>query len=245
MRPKLLDLFSGAGGAAMGYYRAGFDVIGVDLKPQPHYPFEFIQADALDYVATNGWRYDAIHASPPCQVHSTITPNKSKHLDLIPVTRYWLETLGLPYIIENVGGARKALRNPFMLCGSQFNLKVYRHRLFESNVMVLVPHHQPHRDKGCNAGHTISKNGFISIAGNFETMRQWNEESKRPHVYNKIAYEKRFIMLVGHWTCALDYAKFAMGVDWMNKTEITQAIPPAYTEWIGRQLIQYVKEDVL
>jgi DNA (cytosine-5)-methyltransferase 1 len=238
--PKLLDLYCKAGGAGMGYHRAGFEVTGVDIEPQKNYPFKFIQADALDYVAQYGWMYDAIHASPPCQAHSVITPDKSKHVDLIPQTRYWLETIGVPYVIENVGGARKALRSPFMLCGSQFGLKVYRHRLFESNVFIFTLNHQPHHDRGLSAGHSISEKGFISIAGNFQTMRQWNGEGKRPHVYNKIADENGYVTLVGHWTCALDYARYAMGIDWMDKKELTQAIPPAYTEFIGRQLMNAV-----
>src|SRR5689334_2216034 len=113
--PKLLDLFCGAGGAGTGYHRAGFEVVGIDLHPQKRYPFKFIQADALDYVAQYGWMYDAIHASPPCQSYSQITPDKSKHIDLIPQTRFWLESIGVPYVIENVYGAKKSLRNPVML----------------------------------------------------------------------------------------------------------------------------------
>src|SRR5574337_283544 len=184
-KPRLLDLFCGAGGAAMGYSRAGFEVTGVDLNPQPHYPFPFIQADALDYVASHGWQYDAIHASPPCQHFSQVTPDKAKHPDLIPITRYWLRTLGKPYIIENVGGARKALDNPFMLCGAQFGLKVYRHRFFESNVFIFAPNHDPHRDNTPSAGHGVPHKGFISITsgGNNLEVKVHAGAKRRSGVY--------------------------------------------------------------
>ena len=132
-RPRLLDLFCGAGGAGMGYHRAGFDVVGVDIKPQKHYPFEFIQADALEYLAAHGHEFDAIHASPPCERFSRLTPRayRNNHLDLIGVTRDLLLSFGKPYIIENVPDARKLLQEPIMLCGSMFGLRLERHRYFE------------------------------------------------------------------------------------------------------------------
>jgi DNA (cytosine-5)-methyltransferase 1 len=231
-RPKLLDLFCGAGGAGMGYYRAGFDVVGIDIAPQPHYPFEFVQGDALYYVASCGNMFDAIHASPPCQIHSQVTPNKSKHVDLIPSTREALERSGKSYVIENVYGALKAMRSPIMLCGSQFGLKVYRHRLFESNVMLFMPGHVPHHDNTPRAGQGLSDKGFISIASGGNGV----DVGKAAKWVNADG-----VMGVhGHFGGA-DYARFAMGIDWMNARELAQAIPPAYTEYIGRQLIGVIE----
>lgn len=204
----LLDLFCKAGGAGMGYARAGFEVIGVDIEPQKHYPFEFVRAEALSYALSNGWKFDAIHASPPCQAHSVITPDKSKHVDLIPHTRFVLKTLGVPYVIENVPGARKALHNPIMLCGRDFDLKVYRHRYFESNVPLSPPcPHLPHHDNTPRAGHGVSSKGFVSVTGHIS---------------------------------GIDYCRMAMGIDWMTSAELVQAIPPAYTEHIGQQLMVHI-----
>lgn len=227
MRPKLLDLFCGAGGAGMGYHRAGFDVTGVDINPQPNYPFAFIQADALEYLAEHGHEYDAIHASPPCQVHTELAglvrkqPGRgatydSRHIDLIPQTRELLDALGLPYIIENVPGARRSLHSPIMLCGNMFGLKVYRHRLFESNVLLLAPTHQKHLIKALGKGYTPkSEDEFVVVTGK-----------------------------VG----AHPLAQKAMGIDWMSTkriedrtSEASQAIPPAFSEYLGLQLIRFVE----
>jgi DNA (cytosine-5)-methyltransferase 1 len=247
VKPRLLNVFSGSVCSA-GYKRAGFHVTDVDIHPMPRHTGDvFIQADAIDYLAMHGHEYDAIHASPPCQTHSVITPDsaKSKHLDLIPLTRFMLENIGVPYVIENVEGARKALRNPFMLCGTYFGLKVYRHRLFESNVMILVPSHSPHKDKTPSAGHKkdgsyLSPKGFISLAGHFVQVKQWDGNGKRPKHFNVMANEDGFITVTGHFG-QTDYGRFAMGVDWyVTNKELAQAIPPAYTEYIGRQLMQHV-----
>lgn len=132
----LLDLFCGAGGASVGYHRAGFEVVGVDLHPQPDYPFEFWQADALTFDLTG---FDAVHASPPCQLHTrakhlrVAQGGESKALDLVEPTRARLRSLGVPYVIENVPGAPL---HGVTLCGSSFGLKVRRHRVFESNVYI-------------------------------------------------------------------------------------------------------------
>jgi DNA (cytosine-5)-methyltransferase 1 len=211
-KPILLDLFCGAGGAGMGYSRAGFEVVGVDMHPQKHFPFKFIQADALDYVASEGWRYDAIHASPPCQAHSAITrtaKTQECHIDLIPHTRYWLEALELPYVIENVPGAVRVLRNPFMLCGTMFGLLVRRHRYFESNCPIyFLP-------ASCDHSKKVAKHG-------------------RPAKHGQ-----ELAAVSGHLS-DIEYARAAMGIGWMVGGELSQAIPPAYTEWIGRQLMSYV-----
>lgn len=133
---KLLDLFCGAGGAAMGYHRAGFEVVGVDINPQPHYPFEFHQADAMTYPLDG---FDAIHASPPCQAYSALTgkANQAKHPDLYGPTRDRLIASGLPFVIENVIGS--PYHHGIVLCGSMFGLGVRRHRNFEMRDLVLMP----------------------------------------------------------------------------------------------------------
>lgn len=209
-RPKLLDLFCGAGGTSMGYYLAGFEVEGVDIKPQPHYPFKFYQADALEYPLKG---YDAYHASPPCQAYSSVTNRQPKrqqenmrllHPDLVLPTRQRLISLGKPYVIENVIGARRELIEPFMLCGTMFGLRFFKHRLFESNVFMLAPKHSKHDGR-------VGDGYYVSPIGN---------------TYKKIG-------LVKDW-------QEAMEIDWMTVKELSQAIPPAYTEYIGKHLLQLI-----
>jgi DNA (cytosine-5)-methyltransferase 1 len=132
---RLLDLFCGAGGAAMGYHLAGFEVVGVDIKPQKNYPFEFRQGDALDFAIHFGYQFDFIHASPPCLFASKLGGiHRAKHLNLIPATQKLLGELDKPYIIENVEDARGWLTGPIMLCGTMFGLNIYRHRYFETSL---------------------------------------------------------------------------------------------------------------
>jgi DNA (cytosine-5)-methyltransferase 1 len=215
-KPRLLDLFCCAGGAGMGYYRAGFEVVGVDLSPQPHYPFEFVEADALkldpEFVGT----FDAIHASPPCQSYSDLAKrNRNAHEwpRLIEPVRKLLKKTGLPYVIENVDGA--PLINPVVLCGTMFpGLRVLRHRLFEANFTILAPPHQRHPKV-----HTFDR--------------------RKSH-YGKTDEWKDFVQVTGGGNCTLAAAKQAMGIDWMNKNELNEAIPPAYTELIGKQLVQFL-----
>jgi DNA (cytosine-5)-methyltransferase 1 len=168
---KLLDLYCGSGGAGEGYRRAGFDVTGVDLNPMPRNPHTFIQSDALDYLREHGHEYDAIHASPPCQAHS-MTKNiwkdnanwQAAHRDWIADTRDLLEATGKPYVIENVPGA--PLRNPITLCGHTFGLRVYRHRLFETNWLLLAPAHRKHAGRAAYG--RIPKDGeFYTISGHY------------------------------------------------------------------------------
>ncbi len=209
---KLLDLFCGAGGASMGYHRAGFDVTGVDLHTMQNYPFTFIQGDALDFLAEHGHEFDVIAASPPCQAHTAMkTMNTARpHHDFIPETRRLLIASGKPYVIENVVGA--PLINPLMLCGSSFGLRVRRHRLFESNVLLLgVP-----------------------------CQHAWQDNDKVFDIYEHGKWRSSGIVGcygTGGWKGNAHWDT-AMGIDWMTKKQIVQSIPPAYTEFIGRQIFR-------
>ena len=226
-KPRLLDLFCGAGGAAMGYSRAGFEVVGVDINPQPNYPFTFEQGDALDGRAIFKG-FDAIHASPPCQLHShgTVAIDKSKYVNLIPPTREMLKATGLPYVIENV--ERAPLHDPMMLCGATFALQskdddgpliLRRHRLFESN----VPLHNVKCD--CREWQSM---GF-KIAGCYGGARRTRYEAEQ--------------IRHGGYVPPYPILKDLMGIDWMTEAELFQAIPPAYTEFIGHQLLQHLTQE--
>jgi DNA (cytosine-5)-methyltransferase 1 len=214
-RPKLLDLFCCAGGAGMGYYRAGFDVVGVDVEPQPNYPFAFVQADALTFDVAG---FDAIHASPPCQANlhglgavNRVLGREYAHVDLIPETRAKLRAAGVPYVIENVVGA--ALLAPVRYCGSSFGLPIHRHRLFESSVLLLAPM--------CEHDRLRERKYWTSARGKGEATRGYTVQ-----VYGNGGEREQ-------WGPAL-------GIDWMTPEELTQAIPPAYTEHIGHQLMTHV-----
>jgi len=158
----------------MGYHRAGFDVTGVDLFPQPRYPFEFVQADAVDYLLEHGHEYDAIHASPPCQAFTNAQKLMgNEHPDFITPAREMLERIGLPYVIENVPGA--PLESPFELCGSMFGLGTYRHRLFETNFYVAVPDHPKHEARTTKMGRKPIDGEMMHVVGNFSGV----EKAKR------------------------------------------------------------------
>lgn len=216
-RPVLLDLFAGGGGAGMGYYLAGFRVVGVDIKPQPHYPFKFYQADALTYSLEG---FDAYHASPPCQHASKIAvmnrilrPGKYHHPDLIKQTRERLVGIGKPYVIENVEGA--VLKSPAVFCGSWFGLDLRRHRLFESNIPLF----------STPCCHYWQKPRFRSLDHNRRGL------ARVIGVHGHVNYPRE-----------MDLRKRAMGIDWMNNAELVEAIPPAYTEYIGLQLRKYLEK---
>lgn len=205
-QPRLLDLGCKAGGAAVGYARAGFEVVGVDIEPQPHYPFRFIQDDMLTCPLEG---FDAYHVSAPCERFSLASwfhHSQDRHPDLITPMRERLRATGKPYVLENVVGA--PLLAPLLLCGAMFGLRVYRHRLFESNVFLFGHSHIRHKVKAAAPGAIAREDEFWCVGGHF-----------------------------GH----KDEAQAAMGIDWMKTVEeIAKAIPPAYTEWVGRQVLAYV-----
>lgn len=224
-RPRLLDLFCGAGGAAKGYHRAGWEVVGVDIEPQPHYPFEFVQADAMTYPLDG---FDAIHASPPCQAYTTmrVMPNAGDHPELVEPTRERLIATGLPWAMENVPGAPlevhpPSLLSPLMgvtLCGTMFGLtngthELRRHRLFESNVSLIQPSCQ----------HRLPVIGFY---GDHARTLQRTVDGHRDRGGDIVGNDRKMPLV-----------RDLMGIDWMAWPEATQAIPPAYTEWIGTQLL--------
>ena len=195
----------------MGYHRAGFEVVGVDIKKQKRYPFKFIQADALEILDNQSFlnQFDVIVASPPCQTHS-ITQHlrnaqgkSTDKVDLIPQTRTALQNWGGVYIIENVPGA--PLINPVILCGSSFNLKVRRHRHFESNIHLT----------GLPCNHKA--------------------QGKPVGIYGSMKDE---IPGGGHTAKTIEQAREAMGIDWMLWGDLVEAIPPAYTEHLGKQIME-------
>jgi DNA (cytosine-5)-methyltransferase 1 len=206
-RPLLLDLFCCQGGASAGYVAAGFDVVGVDLHPQPRYPYKFVQDDALAYLRRKGWKYEAVHASPPCQAYTNAQKIMGNdHPDLLGPTRDALEVLGLPYVIENVPGA--PMVDPVELCGAMFGLGTYRHRLFESNVALVQPVHPAHTARTTKMGRKPEAGEMMHVVGNFSGVEQ---------------------------------ARVAMGIDWMTRDGLRESIPPAYTEFVGGQLLAAVR----
>lgn len=246
MSPRLLDLFCGAGGASMGYQRAGWEVFGVDLNPMPHYPLPFKQGDALAVLRrllAGGsehfeWRhsggyfghllglqhFDAIHASPPCQAYSvTKYSHTIEYPELIEPVRVLLIETGLPYVIENVVGA--PLTHPITLCGSMFDLTAHdpatdltlelrRHRLFESNVAISAP-------SGCRHVHQVG-----GVYGGGSSTRSKDRADWPKGKPGRGGYTPH---------AAVRYE--LMGIDWMNRDELSESIPPAYTEHIGAQLL--------
>lgn len=281
MKPKLLDLFCGAGGAAMGYHQAGFEVVGVDLEPQKHYPFEFHEADAFEYLAEHWQEFDAIHGSPVCKGYSVMNnlpwlKGREYPLQILPL-REALNAIGKPYVIENVMGAKygaKGLAKRGLeahgmqagwLCGTMFGLPFYRHRLFETNWFWLQPGH-PNYQGVIKKGRLFGNNGgrlatIVYAAnsgagiGNGPEWRSKKGLTLRPG-YEHVEFSMPTLLNtdslaarqqgngtqaagvgVGHakgWRLAAE----AMGIDWMNREELTQAIPPAYTRFIGEQLLQ-------
>ena len=203
--PRILDLFCKAGGAAKGYADAGFEVIGVDIEPQPRYPFEFHQADAMTFPLDG---FDAIHASPPCQGYSAMSACRpglaDKYPKLIEPVRERLRAAGVPYVIENVVGA--PMLNPTLLCGAMFGYEQYRHRLFETSFPTPLILHPAHTMPTSDAGHW-RPGTVLSVAGHFAPMAK---------------------------------AREIMAIDWMRRGELAEAIPPYFTEFIGRALMAHL-----
>lgn len=229
-KPRILDLFCCGGGASMGYHRAGFEVIGVDIEPQPDYPFEFIHADAtaLRRDLAGCWhedpnlsslpgrqprclgKFDAIHMSPPCQASCALTKGTNKgreHPQLIPTMREWAAGTGLPTVLENVQGSD--LRRDLTLCGEMFGLDVIRHRYFEvEGFVVPQPEHKPHRGRVRGWRHGTYHDGpYVAVygdGGGKGSIAEWQQ---------------------------------AMGIDWTtDRKTLAEAIPPAYTEYVGTWL---------
>jgi DNA (cytosine-5)-methyltransferase 1 len=205
MRPKALDLFCGAGGVALGLDRAGYDVVGVDVNPQPRYPFHFVHDDAIKILSD--WTYlqqfALIWASPPCQGYSVANNcQKKEYPKMIPDVRQDLLASGRPFVIENVPGA--PLIAPITLCGTMFGLKTYRHRLFETLERVDAPMVHPEHEQKAARGRKPGEDDFMTVFGHFSDQKR---------------------------------AKEAMGIPWMTRDELGEAIPPVYAEFIGRQLL--------
>lgn len=232
-RPKILELFCGVGGAAMGYHEAGFDVYGVDIEEQPDFPFAFCRGDAISVLSrllaggsvtfirhagkTESLRigdFEAIHASPPCQASCTLTKGTNsgnEYLNLIPATRALLALFNGPTVIENVQGSD--LRRDLTLCGEMFDLAVIRHRYFELSFGAVAPDHKPHRGRVAGYRHGEWFDGpYFAVygeGGGKGTVAQW---------------------------------QVAMGIDWTNnRKSIAEAIPPAYTRLIGGQLLALIE----
>lgn len=201
---RILDLCCGGGGAAAGYASMGFEVTGVDITPQPHYPYAFLQGDCLSFPLEG---YDVIHISPPCQRWSrqvSCRPQlRDRYPDLITPVRPRLEASGIPYVIENVPGA--PLRDPVMLCGAMFGREIYRHRLFEcgNGIYPGQPWHGPHAVRASRAGHW-EPGTFMSVAGHIAPVSK---------------------------------AREVMGIDWLPREEMAEAVPPYFTAYIGAYLL--------
>jgi DNA (cytosine-5)-methyltransferase 1 len=207
-RPRLLDLYCCQGGAARGYHDAGFEVVGVDINPQPRYPYEFHQGNALHFLLTHWREFDAVHASPPCHDHSALSARSGFNYTgwLLAATREALQAFPMPWVIENVPGA--PMRTDVRLCGAMFGLRTYRHRWFELSDPMCPPllEHPAHRvltdghkrRAGWDAGLNTSVTGDVTV----------------------------------------DIASEALGIDWMDAAGLAQAIPPAYTHVIGAHLLE-------
>jgi len=227
--PRLLDLFCCEGGAGTGYARAGFEVVGIDLEPRyaKRYPFEFHAADALEYLAAHHHEFDAFHGSPPCQAYSiTKHTHSKKHPELVEPLREAFQAIGKPWVIENVVGA--PLRDPLMLCGSEFGLtatdddgtplRLERHRLFESNVFLWG-------HGGCQHDTRVQVGGVYG-----------GGSQDRAHAHH---------IRRGGYTPGRTQAQDLLGIDWMTYRGMSQSIPPAYTEWVGSQVLAHINREAV
>lgn len=246
-RPKLLDLFCGQGGAARGYLDAGFDVTGVDLANHgTRYPGDFIQGDAIAFLAAHGSDFDAIHASPPCQGYSIATAGnpeaRSKHKRLIAVTRELLILTGRVWVIENVEQARSQMVDPILLCGRQFGLATLdadghpltldRHRLFESNTPLVAPPHPKHDGRQ-----------VAGVYGGSRRAQRMPGESLS-EVASRDRYAARYERKGGYVPRSIPVQQALLGIDWMTVKGMQESIPPAYAQHVGMQLMAHVMSDV-
>lgn len=232
MKPRLLDLFCKAGGTTKGYQRAGFYVVGVDIEPQPRYcGDEFVLGDALEYVAEHGHEFDAISASPPCQEYSPTRHLRNAVANargyaintramLIKPVREALIATGKPWIIENVSGS--PMPSAIELCGSMFGLPIHRHRWFEASFLVLAP------------GQCRYMKGFYNVVGGKTRGYGSYASQTRTYVDAKGTTRKGEGHFRRHIGCD------ALEIDWMTLDEMSEAIPPIYTEWIGKYLLEVV-----
>ena len=247
---RLLDLFCGAGGAAVGYHRAGFaEIVGVDIKPQPRYPFTFVLGDALEYVREHGREFDAIHASPPCQGYSIMRNlpwlRHKEYPRLIQPTADALNEVGVPWVIENVMGAKLASG---WLCGHMFGLPFIRHRFFWTGGWFwLQPPHPPHRGTVRN-GRMLGARARDIVMIERQAVEQKTAWNIRAGVQPRKGLEEHFASNAAQKTAAnvghaagVQIAREVMGCLWMTREELTQAIPPAYTYFIGRQLLEAIR----
>lgn len=228
-RPLLLDLFCGEGGASMGYHQAGFEVVGVDIEPQPLYPFEFVRADAMQVLDDEAFigRFSAVHASPPCTGHTTIASLagvRGRHGTewILHETVDRLTALGLPYVVENVAGAD--LPGALILCGSEFGLTdgpylLRRHRRFASNVFLMGA-------GGCNCSDRRVIGVYGDLSRNDRRATSRTSPDGRPYRDMRAGIER---------------ARRILRMPWASAAGLTQAIPPAYTEWIGEQLLDAMR----
>jgi DNA (cytosine-5)-methyltransferase 1 len=238
-RPILLDTFCKQGGAGVGYERAGFRVIGVDIEPQRHYPFEFHQGDALEFIRRWGHQVAAIHGSPPCQAYSIATAGnptaRSKHVRLIAATREAMQSTGRPWVIENVEQAKRELVDPMLLCGRMFGLRaddadgeplvLDRHRLFESNLPLLAPPHPTHGDEQ-----------VAGVYGGGRRAKRLPGESLA-EVAPRDRYAARVERGGGYVPRSREVKQALLDIDWMTVAGMEESIPPAYAEHVGRQLM--------
>jgi len=209
---RLLDTYCCQGGASMGYYLAGFEVEGVDLSPQPRYPFPFHQGDAVEFIREHGHKYDVITGSPTCRRWTNAQKIRgNEHPDLITPTREAMQEVAKPYVIENVEGAAAAMTDPLLLCGAMFGLKTYRHRLFESSLPLGTRLHPRHLAPLAKMGRPVREGEFMHVVGNFTDAAR---------------------------------ARQVMGMPWASRDGLREAIPPAYTLFLGEQVARLLASSL-